>query len=78
VVKCPFHKIKIKSPQSVYVKFELKIAHNIFYSSMLNLSLFEGEQKRTVFVSVPLNVNELLLLAKGAVSFYLTHTCTGN
>jgi len=28
---------------------------------MLKLSLFEGEEKRTVFVSVPLNANELLL-----------------
>jgi len=33
---------------------------------MLKLSLFEGEQKRTVLVSVPLNANELLLPAKGA------------
>jgi len=45
--------------------------------------LFEGEQKRSVFVSVPLNVNELLLLAQMAellqlVSFYLTHTCIEN
>jgi len=45
------------------------------------MSLFEGEQKCTVFVSVPLNANELLLPAQGAVlqqlvSFYLTQTCT--
>jgi len=33
---------------------------------MLKLPLFEVEQKRTVFVSVPLNANELLLPAKGA------------
>jgi len=32
---------------------------DIFYS-ILNLSLFEGEQKRIVVVSVPLNANELL------------------
>jgi len=30
---------------------------------MLKLSLFEGEQKCTDFVSVPLNANELLLPA---------------
>jgi len=33
---------------------------------MLKLLLFEGEQKHTVFVSVPLNANELLLPAQGA------------
>jgi len=34
---------------------------------MLKLSLFEGEQKRTIFfVSVSLNANELLLLAQRA------------
>jgi len=43
---------------------------------MLKLSLFEGEQKRTVFVYVPLNANELLFSAQGAelqqlVSLYL-------
>ena len=53
----------------------------IYLYSMLKLSLFKGEQKRTVFVSVPLYANELLLPAQGAelqqlVSFYLTHTCT--
>ena len=52
----------------------------IFLYSMLKLSLFEGEQKRTVFVSVPLNANELLLPAQRVelqqlVSFYLTQTC---
>ena len=55
----------------------------IFLYSMLKLSLFEGEQKRTVFVCVPLNANELLLPAQGAelqqlVSFYLTQACTEN
>jgi len=34
----------------------------IFYS-MLNLPLFEVEQKRAVLVWVPLNANELLLMA---------------
>ena len=53
----------------------------IFLYSMLKLSLFEDEQKRTIFVSVPLNANELLLPAQRAelqqlVSFYLTQTCT--
>jgi len=33
---------------------------------MLKLSLFEGEQKHTVFLSVPLNANELLLPAQRA------------
>jgi len=32
---------------------------------MLNLSLFEGEQKCSVFVCVPLNANELLLPRRG-------------
>ena len=50
---------------------------------MLKLSLFEDEQKQTVFVCVPLNANELLLPAQGAelqelVSFYPTQTCTEN
>ena len=35
---------------------------------MLNFSLFEGEQKRSVFVCVPLNANELLLSKGGGVS----------
>jgi len=48
---------------------------------MLKLSLFEGEQKLTVFVSVPLNANELLLPTQRAElqelkSFYRTQTCT--
>ena len=38
----------------------------IFLYSMLELSLFEGEQKTHRFVSVPLNANELLLPAQGA------------
>ena len=52
----------------------------IFLYSMLKLSLFEGEQKRTVFVSVPLNANELLLPAQGAElqQLALTQTCTEN
>jgi len=37
---------------------------------MLKLSLFEGEQKNTVFVSVPLNANEVA----GLQELYLTHT----
>jgi len=36
----------------------------IFIYSMSKLSLFEGEQKRIVFVSVPLKANELLLPAQ--------------
>jgi len=36
----------------------------IFYS-MLNLSFFKGEQKRSVFVCVPLNANELQLPRRG-------------
>jgi len=34
---------------------------------MLQLSLFEGKQKRTVFMFVPLNANELLLLSAQGV-----------
>jgi len=33
---------------------------------MLKLSLFEGEPKHSIFVSVPLNANELLLPAQRA------------
>jgi len=50
------------------------LSQNILFS-LLNWSLFEGKQKRTVFVSVPLNANELLLPAQGAG---LTQTCTEN
>jgi len=55
---------------------------------MLKLSLFEGEQKCTDFVSVPLNANELLLPAgfnpltvygfNRLCPLHLTQTCTEN
>jgi len=38
----------------MYVKFQLKKKTNRFFYRILKLSLFEGEQKHTVFVSVPL------------------------
>jgi len=54
-------KISLGYPQSVYVKFKLKI----FFYSMLILSFFEGEQKNVV-LCVPLNANKLLLPAQRA------------
>jgi len=39
------------------------------YYSMLKLSLYESEQKRAVFVSVPLNANELWLRGRSLKSW---------
>ena len=65
------------SPECVF-EVLAQNTQQIFLYSMLKLSLFEGEQKHTVFVPVPLNANELLLLTQWAelqrlLSFYLTH-----
>jgi len=74
--------LTLMSPECVCEVSTQNTPH-IFLYSMLKLSLFEGEQKTHLFVSVPLNANELLLLAQRAepqqlVSFYLTQTHTEN